>query len=435
MLDEYSPYVPSGSQLTLWCFKDVLHSFPFEANALAGAVSAQTNSEKDFTSMQTQEGGHTETETVTHSSPVNDSAQVHRGTIQQSAILACAGGLLVCFFVPWVSSGFATKLSGAALARGQGAWFYWSIPILAVATIGCLRQPQWRSWIALLTFIATWVVVQHASFKLASAGVTDFRYGFTLTSLFSLGLLLVAAQQRSNAADFVARKLNARKADVFAHWGTVIPGVQFRVQEFYARLEKIIAAKKWPGVAMLRITHTEAGVLSHQREYLRVVRQRQVFDICCASYGVDGFFSLREAEIPAVVDVRSLLVIMILLLTLAGWSIGLFGFVLGPMALLLFLIVAAWFLFNVLKMGLTKVDSLLVRLPAIGPVYEAWFRKDTYFQQDTRILFLQMVNDLVKRLVEETTSSEGVKLLKVFEHQPILDGLYKTSQVNVAESK
>ena len=69
-----------------------------------------------------------------------------------------------------------------------------------------------------------------------------------------------------------------------------------------------------------------------------------------------------------------------------------------------------------------------MRLPVIGPVYETWFRRSTtYFQHDSRMVFLKLMDDLLKKHVDEEVSGKGVQLLSCFEHQPILDGLYKTT--------
>lgn len=69
-----------------------------------------------------------------------------------------------------------------------------------------------------------------------------------------------------------------------------------------------------------------------------------------------------------------------------------------------------------------------MRTPVIGPVYETWFRRSTtYFQHDTRMVFLKLMDDLVKAHVDNETAAKGVAQLSCFEHQPILDGLYKTS--------
>ena len=51
----------------------------------------------------------------------------------------------------------------------------------------------------------------------------------------------------------------------------------------------------------------------------------------------------------------------------------------------------------------------------------------TYFQHDTRMVFLKLMDELVKQQVDDETSAKGVQLLPCFEHQPILDGLYTSS--------
>ena len=68
---------------------------------------------------------------------------------------------------------------------------------------------------------------------------------------------------------------------------------------------------------------------------------------------------------------------------------------------------------------------MLIRSPIVGPIYLRYFRKDTYYRQDTRLLYHQIVSEIVRQKVEEVTAAKGVKLLKTYEHDPILDGLYK----------
>jgi hypothetical protein len=101
------------------------------------------------------------------------------------------------------------------------------------------------------------------------------------------------------AGNQAMRRLNSRSAEVFSHWGAALPGIQFSAQDFYAKLEAAIRSREWPGVEFLRVHYSEAGPLSHKREYLRVIRQRQVFDVCAASFGQDYSFTLREAVIKA----------------------------------------------------------------------------------------------------------------------------------------
>jgi hypothetical protein len=67
----------------------------------------------------------------------------------------------------------------------------------------------------------------------------------------------------------------------------------------------------------------------------------------------------------------------------------------------------------------------LIKTPVIGPIYERWFRKETYFRTDTRLLYLDTVPKIIKRLAEEATAANGVKLTRQYEQAPILGELYK----------
>ena len=92
-----------------------------------------------------------------------------------------------------------------------------------------------------------------------------------------------------------------KKADVLSHWFTVLDGFSSSTEEFYVAVEKELAARKVPGLAMTRVEFAEGGVLSDRRVYLRMIRERLVFDVCAAPFGRAYFFSVRFAEIPAVI--------------------------------------------------------------------------------------------------------------------------------------
>ncbi|TAL06248.1 MAG: hypothetical protein EPO07_02150 [Verrucomicrobia bacterium] len=352
---------------------------------------------------------------------------------QNIAVTLCALGLVAAFFAPWARhSQFVSGFTFYHLV--PGARLLWIIPVLALATFLRHRSPVARKWFGTVTAIAAWIGVGYFTVKAQSIGNPRFAWGATLTSLLSFALFAFSGERRIIAPiDLVARKLSSRKANVYSHSGALTPGIHFSVQEFYDTVEKAIRAKQWPGVETVRIHYTEAGVLSHKREYLRIIRQRHLFDICAATFGKDYFFSVREAEIPTVIDLRALFVLMVGLAVLFFTSIKTLGILFGPPAFLFLLAVIAWFLFNILKLGLTKMDSILMQLPVIGAIYEAWFRRDTYFQQDTRLVFLQSVTDLVKQHVEETTSAKGIRFLNCFERQPILDELYKRSRIKLEQ--
>jgi hypothetical protein len=80
-------------------------------------------------------------------------------------------------------------------------------------------------------------------------------------------------------------------------------------------------------------------------------------------------------------------------------------------------------------MGLKNLDAMLIKSPVFGPIYENWFRKDTYYRQDTRLMYRDTVNDVVKAKVEETTGAKGIKLIKFNDYSPVLGELYKPTAV------
>ncbi len=89
---------------------------------------------------------------------------------------------------------------------------------------------------------------------------------------------------------------------------------------------------------------------------------------------------------------------------------------------------------NAVAMGLKDLDATLIQLPVVGALYEAWIRKETYYRVDTRLMYLDTVNAVVKAVVEETTGVKGIKLIRFNEHSPILGELYKPTDVSLPKS-
>jgi hypothetical protein len=75
-------------------------------------------------------------------------------------------------------------------------------------------------------------------------------------------------------------------------------GVQLTVKNYYSKLEAMIEEKKMPDVSCSRISLSEGGVLSHNREYLRIRRKDFMFDVCAAPFGTPSFISWRFGERP-----------------------------------------------------------------------------------------------------------------------------------------
>lgn len=340
-------------------------------------------------------------------------------TFQEELFLFCSLMLVTCFFLPWGDHQSPSDSLSSDLTAAPFLWLLLTVLCLAPLTV---RFPRARPWVGLWTVLGITGTLADTP--------RAYEYGAQLARFFALGMLVLSANPVVvRASEYVMKRLNSQKAEESSHWGTALRSLQFSTQEFYAKLEQSIVARAWPGVEILRVLHHESGVLSHKREYLRVVRQRQVFDICAASFGNDYFFTLREAEMKPALSLTTLLIFLLSLTLILNWSVNLLGLIPGFIGFFVVLLLGFYLMWNAVRLGLTRLDGMLVRLPVLGPVYEACLRRSTtYFQHDTRMVFLKLMDDLVKEHVDEETSAKGIKLLSCFERQPIFEGFYKIKE-------
>ena len=218
------------------------------------------------------------------------------------------------------------------------------------------------------------------------------------------------------------------------HWYALIPGFNTSGKDFYTAIEAELKAREIPGLDIFHVDFAEGGALSQKREYLRMTRERLVFDICAAPFGTAYFFSCRFAEIPAVIRLWQLLVVLVASLMTVALAFRYLGLILGAIVLLAGFVFLIYTLRNAVAMGLKDLDATLIKSPIFGPIYENWFRKETYYRQDTRLMYRDTVNDVVKAKVEETTGAKGIKLIKYNEYSPILGELYKPTNVSLPKS-
>lgn len=216
--------------------------------------------------------------------------------------------------------------------------------------------------------------------------------------------------------------------EVIEHWYSLVSAQHFSSKDFYGHIEAGIAAQKVPALEISRIDLSEGGVLSDKREYLRMKRERLTFDVCAAPVGVNYFFSYRFYVEPAIVtvwDVISLFVgfgVLTFLFAKVGGIIGLFIF--GAVVALAFFLMK-----NAIGMGLRDLDASLIKTPALGPIYERYFRKDTYYRQDIRIAYCSIVSGLVKQETARITGEKGVEFLREFTYSPVLQDLYRVKDM------
>lgn len=222
----------------------------------------------------------------------------------------------------------------------------------------------------------------------------------------------------------------AKQAEVIEHWYALVPGFSTSGKEFYADLEKILKEREVPGLDVAYVDFAEGGVLSQKREYLRLTRERLMFDICAAPFGTAFFFSCRFAQIPAVIRPWQLLVVLVGTFMVTALTLRYAGLILGGLLLMAGVVFLIYLLRNAVALGLKDLDATLIKSPVVGPIYENWFRTETYYRHDTRLMYLDTVNAVVKARVEEVTGAKGIKLVRFMEHSPILNELYRPNLVS-----
>jgi len=213
--------------------------------------------------------------------------------------------------------------------------------------------------------------------------------------------------------------------EVLNHNLVISPGIDLQPLDFYAMIEQEIAAHKIPGLTISKIEHKEGGVLSAQRIYLRMIRERLAFDTCAAPFGTEYFFSSWTVYSPPRVKLWQLLAAVAFLGLVFALLLKPLGSILAAIAVLALIVAIAQMFRNVIALNIADVDAFLLKVPVLGPIYETWFRKDTYFRYDTRMVYLEIIPRLIQEVIEEITAAKGVKFVREYERAPIFGELYK----------
>ena len=150
--------------------------------------------------------------------------------------------------------------------------------------------------------------------------------------------------------------------DVLAHWYTLVGGLEHSPKAFFTSLEAAVKEREIPNVDLSRVEHAEGGVLSANREYLRIERKDLYFEICAAPFG-RGFF------------------------------------------------VSSWLF---LKPG------CLMSLPVLNVILGTLVKPITYYAYDTALMFQSAVHGAVLEVVDELTKTKGLRSLSEADRKPVL---------------
>lgn len=217
----------------------------------------------------------------------------------------------------------------------------------------------------------------------------------------------------------------SKNDEVLDHWISFADGFNQPPQEFYALVKKELDARKIPSMEMSEIEYAEGGLLSDKRIYLRMLRERLAFDLCAAPFGNSYFFSCRTVHSPPALRLWHIAAAVLFFWIVYVQMLRLLGFFFADIAIVALLIAIAEVFRNAVGMGLNDLDNALMKIPIFGPIYENWFRKETYYREDARLVYLKMVPEIVKKAAEEVTGEKGIKLSQQYERAPIFGELYK----------
>lgn len=219
---------------------------------------------------------------------------------------------------------------------------------------------------------------------------------------------------------------------IISHWNQLIEGFSYSTQDYYSQIEEALKERQIPGLTVSRIEWREGGVFSTKREYLRIQRDRLVFDICGAPFGTGYFVSwwlgeLRGANIFAVIGVViGFLVIGMIATSLFGMIfMQVFGLLMGSAFMLLSIPFVFFLLILFIRENPMGIEDTILDLPYLGPLYEKLFCPATYYKIDTTTMFQSAVHASVLQVVDAITQAKGLKALSPDERKPIMREFYQ----------
>jgi hypothetical protein len=218
----------------------------------------------------------------------------------------------------------------------------------------------------------------------------------------------------------------ARKSDpIISHWYRLFEGLQESPKETYKSIESAIKKRELPDTSITNINLIEGGPLSARREYLRVTRKENVFDICVAPFGKGMFISWWLSKTQSSKGIWIALAVFILDLILMYFSIDHFGFLLG-LVLGIILIPVTFFIFCYLVYeGTITIEDSILEVPVLGAFYERFFHPITYYKIDTALMFQESIRLAVHEVIDELTKAKGIRALSESERAPIMNDLFK----------
>lgn len=222
-----------------------------------------------------------------------------------------------------------------------------------------------------------------------------------------------------------AEAAKAKRNKLLSYWTELSNDFQYSPRQFYALVLRNLDHRQIPGLEIEPANLRAGGVFSERRLYLRLRRERLVFEVCAAPFGTAFFVSCRLFDrrrdagwIHYLMMIALLAGIGYVLWTTLGWVWA--AIVLSGLATFV------WsFMRLSLQQEMVALQDALPEIPLIGPLYESWFRPETYYRQDLNECYRTAVEKTVKQTLGEVLSQSGLKALAPAEAAPAIAALHQ----------
>lgn len=190
---------------------------------------------------------------------------------------------------------------------------------------------------------------------------------------------------------------------VLSHWHRLLEDFSTSTQDFYRAVEEAVGRRNLPDIEISRVLFSEGGVGSAKREYLRIRRQRIVFDICSAPYGNGHFFSWRLKRMPPKYSLFASIAIFFVVMG-ATWRLQLMPFPMMPDSFVI---------------GTIAKATLSLFLYAVVLLFYAFvFTPLTYYRLDTAMVFRDSIRSAIDEVINDLHEQKGLRLLGTLEEPP-----------------
>lgn len=224
--------------------------------------------------------------------------------------------------------------------------------------------------------------------------------------------------------DFIRRSLDFifgfenKKGDELDSWIYHAEGFVISPKEFYTLVEQKLTPLKIPGMEVELQEFAEGGLLSDQRSYLRLMRERLAITACAAPFGNLFFFSCRMVHVPVRVRLWHILVAITFFMVVGSLLLRPLGVFFTGIAQITLVFAIVGVLRNASGAGPLDLDAFLLKIPVLSPIYQDWFREETYYRHDTRSVYMTHFPELIRQLAEEVCATKGVKLEPYLQRTP-----------------